>query len=83
MNELGEKLADCFQAVFPQISRNDIQGTSMKLTEDWDSMATITLVSLIEESFGIETQPDDIEHLTSFESILRYLQGKAVVAEAS
>jgi len=83
MNELEEKLSDCFQAVFPQISRSEIPGTSMKLNPDWDSMATITLVSLIEESFGIETQPDDIEHLTSFESIRSYLQKKAVAAEAS
>jgi acyl carrier protein len=80
MNELDEKLADCFQAALPGISRNELRNASMKTTPGWDSVVTITLVSLIEESFGVQTQPADIGKLTSFQSIREYLAQAAAHA---
>ena len=82
MDELENKLVECFQAVFPKISRDAMAGVSMKSNADWDSMATITLISLIEESFGIETSPEDIEHLASFESIRAYLRSRTLTVKA-
>jgi acyl carrier protein len=46
-------------------------------------MVTITLLTLIEESFGVETDAADIEHLTSFEAISGYLRKKAEVCNAN
>ncbi len=37
-------------------------------------MASITLVSVIEEELGTEIDPDDLEQLVSFELVLDYLQ---------
>jgi acyl carrier protein len=50
----------------------------MNSMDEWDSMATITLVALIEETFGIQTDSEDIGELTSFERIRNYVQKKAV-----
>ena len=40
----------------------------------WDSLAGITLLSLIEEEFGIAISPDDSADLISFELIFDYLK---------
>jgi len=77
MNDLDERLVRCFEAVLPSIKREELEHVTMKSTAGWDSMVTITLVSLIEESFGVQTQPEDIEHLTSFQSIRSYLEKRA------
>jgi len=80
MNDLEEKLADCFEAALPGIGRNELRKASMKATPGWDSVVTITLLSLIEESFGVQTQAADIEKLTSFESMRDYLAQAAAHA---
>jgi acyl carrier protein len=76
MHDLDERLIDCFQAVLPDVPRNDVRTVSMNSAPGWDSVATITLISLIEESFGVETRAEDIEQLTSFQTIREYLHGK-------
>ena len=34
---------------------------------DWDSIATVTLITLIEEEFDIEVEAEDLERLVSFD----------------
>ena len=80
MNDLEEKLADCFEAALPGIARRELCNASMKSTPGWDSVVTITLLSLIEESFDVQTQAADIEKLTSFESMRDYLAQAAAHA---
>lgn len=47
--------------------------------ENWDSMATVTLLAVIEEEFGAGTTEgidlDDVEQLQSFQNLLVYLRG--------
>ena len=81
--EMDERLIGCFQAVFPKMGREEIQKAAMTSVADWDSMVTITLLTLIEESFGVETDATDIEQLTSFEAISEYLRKKAAVCNAN
>lgn len=76
MNDLDQRLIECFQAVLPNIDPSDMRSVSMKSAPGWDSVVTITLISLIEESFGVDTEPEDIEQLTSFETIRAYLMRK-------
>ena len=42
----------------------------------WDSLATVNLLSVVEEEFGVQVAPEDFESFVSFELILDYLQGK-------
>jgi acyl carrier protein len=55
-----------------------IQLATPDLVDGWDSMASITLVSVIEEDFGIQIEPEDIEHFVSFEAVLGYLNTRQV-----
>jgi acyl carrier protein len=82
MHDIDERLTDCFKVVLPNLPATQLQDASIASVADWDSMATITLISLIEESFGVRTEPEDIEHLTSFESIRQYLQQKMTACHA-
>jgi acyl carrier protein len=81
MNDLDERLIDCFQAALPKMPREKLRQVSMKSAAEWDSMVTITLMNLIEESFGIQADLDDIQQLTSFQSIRDYLLRKTAACK--
>jgi acyl carrier protein len=59
---------------FPSLSPEEIARANVNSVGSWDSMATLTLTSLIEEEFSISIDPDDREELSSFELILDYLR---------
>ena len=77
MNDTRARLVKCFAAIFPDLSEGQIESASSTNMDEWDSVATVTLITLIEEEFGIEVEADDLERLVSFQSVLAYLeQGK-------
>ncbi len=82
MNDVQERLIKCFLAVFPQMGRQEVSSASMETVEAWDSVATITLVTVIEEEFGIQFGTDALERLVSFHSIIEYLQELTKAREA-
>ena len=76
MPEIESRLVNCFAAVFPDLSLPEIPSVAAGSLASWDSLASITLFSLIEEEFGLTVLPDDVPELISFELILDYLRGK-------
>jgi acyl carrier protein len=74
MAELEDRLVNCFGTVFPDLEPPEIPSVSMGSLASWDSLAGITLLSLIEEEFGISISPDDAAGMVSFELILDYLR---------
>jgi len=74
MDEVKAKLVECFQIVFPDLKEKDIPAASQDTVADWDSVAAITLVNVIEEQFGIEMDLDQIAELDSFEKVRAYLE---------
>jgi acyl carrier protein len=80
MPDLERRLINCFAIAFPDLSPREIPSASAGSLASWDSLAGITLISLIEEEFGVSIPPDDVPDLVSFELILDYLKrltGKA------
>jgi len=69
------RLIKCFLAVFSQLKEEDVTQASVASVIDWDSVASITLLTVIEEEFSIQLSADDLGSLTSFEKILEYLKG--------
>jgi len=65
-DEQIEKLVSCFKKVFPNLSRTDILSASQERISAWDSIAHVTLISLIGEDFGIELDFEDFDEATSF-----------------
>jgi acyl carrier protein len=74
MDDVKPKLVECFQIVFPDLKEKDIPTASQETVAEWDSVAAITLVNVIEEQFEIEMDLDDVADLDSFDKVLAYLQ---------
>ena len=74
MDDVRAKLVECFQIVFPDLKEKDIPAASQETIAEWDSVAAITLVNVIEEQFGIEMDLDQIAELDSFEKVRAYLE---------
>ena len=73
MSEIRERLMRCFSATFPNLTSEEILLASPSTVASWDSLASITLVAVLEEEFAIQIEPEDIEHLVSFDGSLDYL----------
>jgi acyl carrier protein len=70
------RLEKCFSSVFRDLPSSEIPNASLTSVSDWDSEATITLLTVIEEEFNVQFEPEEIEHVLSFESILQHLQSQ-------
>jgi acyl carrier protein len=72
MTETRARLIRCIQAVFPGVSERD----AVNADGSWDSVAMVTLAAVIEEEFGIQFEPEEIEKLKSFDNCLSLLTCK-------
>src|SRR5438552_12722614 len=78
MNNLRKRLIACFAAVFPDLSQEEIPLATVQSVASWDSLATLRLIVVIEEEFGVKASPDDLEQFFSFELILDYVVARAL-----
>jgi acyl carrier protein len=74
--DIGTRLAKCFQIVFPDLPGSEVASMSQAGYAAWDSVAAITLANVIEEEFEIEMDLDALADLDSFPKILTYVEGK-------
>jgi len=72
-----ERLVECFQQVFPNLERSQISAATHDNVAEWDSVAQITLLSLIGEAFGIDIDFEEFEGATSFALILELVNARA------
>lgn len=74
MDDVRTRLMRCFSAVFPDLSPSDIERATPFTVAAWDSVANVTLLTVVEDEFGVQIPVDDIETLGSFELLLDYLR---------
>jgi acyl carrier protein len=74
MDELEQRLSNCFQTVFTGIDAAAIGAATPSTVAGWDSVASIKLLNVIEEEFQIEIDLDQISELDSFPRIVEYLR---------
>ncbi len=79
-NPVRKQLEECFSIVFPDVPTSEFATAAMGDMAQWDSLATLTLAAVIEESFGMEIPPDDVSSLVSFDLIANYLQSRSRMA---
>jgi acyl carrier protein len=72
----SERLVECFEKVFPDLSRSDIVAATSENVAAWDSIAQITLLSLTGEAFGIDIDFEEFEGATSFAAILELMNAR-------
>ncbi len=73
MTVVRERLIRCFAAVFPHIPVPVLSTASIQTVREWDSIAAVTLVVLLEEEFGVRITASDLSSLSSFTTIENYL----------
>jgi acyl carrier protein len=73
MPNVETRLVGCFLTIFPQLSEADIRNASQEKLEQWDSVAAITLVNVIEEEFTTQIDYDQLPNLDTFTKVLQYL----------
>ena len=71
----SDKLIACFQSVFPDLSEEEIRKASMASLPTWDSLATVNLISVIEESYQSQISDDELDLFTSFDLIADIVAG--------
>jgi len=74
MDKQEMRLAHCFMEVFPELTQDEISQASPASVQSWDSVSTITLLTVIEEEFGVSVDAEDVVKFSSFKGILKYLQ---------
>lgn len=77
MDQLQNKLAKCFERVFPDLSAGNIPKATQDSISAWDSIAAITLLNVIEEEFGFPVDFELLPKLDSFDRILSYVKTQA------
>ena len=76
MNEapISQRLQQCFQAVFPNLTQLDMASASTASVPDWDSVAQVTLISVVEEEFAVVLPEETYGELLSFKAWSGYLE---------
>jgi acyl carrier protein len=76
VSELNRRVYRCFQEIFPGLPESQIESASTETVGDWNSMTTINLVLLLEEEFATQLEPEDIEQLRSYPTVLETIRRK-------
>jgi acyl carrier protein len=76
MDPIRDRLARCFALAFPKLDPSLYATASAQNVAEWDSIAQLTLLSLIGEEFGREMDFEEFEGATSFEALAQTLQVK-------
>lgn len=62
---MKEEIKKIFLTVFPSLNEEYDWEKHQKEYDDWDSFAQLQLITMAEESFGIEIDLDDAVNITS------------------
>jgi acyl carrier protein len=71
--ELTPRLTECFRVVFPDLSDAQIAAATQENVASWDSVASITLVNVIEDELGVTMDLERIAEFNSFAAIRQHL----------
>ena len=82
MDNVTQRLIALFESAFPDLSGDKVISATQENTQNWDSVAAITLMNLIEEEFEIQMDFEDLADLTSFELIRDYIANKLAEVKA-
>ena len=74
MPETRARLAKCFLAVFPGLKEEEVYAASPATVSDWDSVASLTLLTVIEEEFGVQVDVAELLEALSYDHLSVYLK---------
>jgi len=74
--ESYDRLVRCFLSVFPSLTEAEIRTVDVALLINSDSLAGVTLLSLIDEEFGVDLDIEILLELGSPTAIAGYLDAQ-------
>jgi acyl carrier protein len=77
MDNTSNRLTRCFLAVFPEMAPEEVATATTASVKNWDSVASVTLFSLIAEEFGIDLSLDALDEFNTFQHILSHLEQRS------
>lgn len=81
MTVLESRVADCFCALFPNYSREELLTATRESIPEWDSLAGITLLTILQQEFHLDIDLTDLEHFNSVQAVLGYVTANASLPE--
>jgi acyl carrier protein len=69
MSDLDARLSSLFLAAFASLDATTVRAATQDSTAGWDSVATVTLASLVEEEFGEPFDMDEAADWTSYQTV--------------
>lgn len=75
---IKEKLLKCFSAVFPELNPAEIESANVENTSGWDSIAQVTLLTLVSEEFEVDVDFERFSNALSF-SVFAALLGESAI----
>jgi acyl carrier protein len=73
MDDVRDRLGRCFALVFPKLDPSQYAAASAQNVSEWDSIAQLTLLTLIGEEFQREIDFEEFEGANSFEALVHAL----------
>ena len=73
-----EKYKNAFVESF-DLDVKEVENASQETVEMWDSIGMMSLIAVIEDSFDLELQPDDIVEFTSYQKGIELLKKYNVI----
>jgi acyl carrier protein len=80
MFDIETRVHQCFALVFPDLSEAQIKEAVLDKTPEWDSLSTVTLLTVLEEQFAIQIPFTDVAKMISFRSTVDYLRDRQCTA---
>jgi acyl carrier protein len=68
-SDIKGRLVECFREVFPDLGDDQILAAEYSEIAAWDSLASFTLVAVIEDEFDCSLPDELVADLTSFDRI--------------
>ena len=69
-HDAAERLARCFCEVFPHLSEERAREACFSVMDEWDSLASLSLVAVVEDEFGVTLPDETVANLDSYARIL-------------
>ena len=73
-----EKYKNAFVESF-DLDVKEVENASQETVKIWDSIGMMSLIAVIEDSFDLELQPDDIVEFTSYQKGIELLKKYNVI----
>jgi acyl carrier protein len=76
MTTVRDRLIQCFSLVFPELPETEIPLASSASLGAWNSLANLSLITILEEEFGMKVDEAEVELFVSFDLVFEYVKGK-------